>query len=178
MPAQDPTTHRGEFRRLWRDWVSVIEKFARQSPARHAVDSVCFQQLYRELLRNQSSDSAVGNLVRPWVSPEALEHTPRKILLDLLAKCRQVEQELSSRRWLTRFRLGSRGVVLFLVTAVVGALVGAASLGGTTTTELIEEIRRPFGRFVLNLKPIEWVAVIGIGMSLVMGFLLARPARI
>jgi hypothetical protein len=100
------------------------------------MDPEAYQALHRELVAacralggpaegtKREFYQRLEELARPWLTARVLEQADREILLDLLARCRQAEQELQPPprpRAVLRWALAA--VALFLAVAVVIRLV-------------------------------------------------------
>jgi hypothetical protein len=113
------------------------------------VDPVAYETLYGQLIDacRSLADSADGEkpgdteslegLVRPWMNPRALAQADREILEDLLARCREVERELSGHR--------ARSPYLALIAKVSPLAVGMVG-----------------GLFLLRNPDVDLVPVIGL----------------
>jgi hypothetical protein len=121
-------------RQHWRWWTALVEVFAGRHRGARVVDPEEYQALHRQLLAacRTLAGGAEGperqlyqrleELVRPWLTVYALRQADREILLDLLVRCRQAEQELPSQfrprrvpRWAAAALIGIVAVAVLLV---------------------------------------------------------------
>lgn len=110
MPLPEPTPNRlpidAGFRARWQQWTALVEVSALRRGTHHWVDPEAFRVLQEELVRtcHVHAHATTGELrdfyvrlealVRPWVTPDSLMQTDRKIHLDLVRLCQQAEQEI------------------------------------------------------------------------------------
>src|SRR5262249_28422008 len=123
----------------WRRWVEIVELFARRKPARRRVDPETYAALHKELIERCQARRAAANdveavfyryledLARPWLTPLVLARADREILLDLLARCRQVEEQLGIRFWRRSIRswvvpVGLAALAVFVVLLGLGII--------------------------------------------------------
>jgi hypothetical protein len=99
---------------LWRHWLQVVTLFATRAPGRVSLDRAEYAAKHQALLQvcqALAADAGPGlrgrlqaleQLVRPWLSAASLENAERQLLVDLLVRCRRVEQALlpARRRYL------------------------------------------------------------------------------
>src|SRR4051812_23375629 len=99
---------RAGLRPRWSRWTALLERYGRQRRAVTAADAREYRALHRELVAACVAAAAAGGpgcelyrrleeLARPWLSVRVLERTDDELLLDLLARCRQAEQQLGPR---------------------------------------------------------------------------------
>jgi hypothetical protein len=156
-------------RRLWRRWTALVALQARRGRGAQVVDPQEYQTLHRELVAACFAAGAAAegtqrefyqrleDLARPWLTARVLQQTDREILLDLLARCRQAEQELYSRR---------RAVLRWAAAAfaLLGAVAAVILLGWTTQgSELppLEWVRGQLHALWLIAQGIGWWYVLG-----------------
>jgi hypothetical protein len=126
--------------RLWRQWLAIVEMFARFERARRRVDPHEYQSLQRRLvdtcralarvpgLPNGGVYDRMERLVSPWLTLGALEQADGEILNDLLTLGRQLDRQLGGGRWWPGIRRGA-------VRALVVALIAAGSLLAVRRTD-------------------------------------------
>jgi hypothetical protein len=140
-------------RRCWQQWVEVVALFAQRRRTRHRLRDGEYQSLHGRLIRvcRSLARAAEGTqrayyqkleaLARPWLTTRVMEQTDQKILLNLLARCRQVGRELGG--W-DRGVIARRSMLLGLATAA-GAGLGLALMnaGGLArlAAELLQDVR-------------------------------------
>jgi hypothetical protein len=118
-----------ELGRLWRRWLAVVELMARNGRARSRLDPDDYRALHRELMEAcralaRAPDNPkkwlyehMERLVSPWLSVGALEQADGEIIDDLLFLCRQLDRQLSGRRWGAVIRRGAAWAFLILIAA-------------------------------------------------------------
>lgn len=97
-------------RRWWPRWMEVVELFARRRGSRHRVKQADYAELYEaicgacQVLVEQANDEArravyqrMAQLIRPWVSPQALSFADREVATNLLVNCRDAYRQLTGR---------------------------------------------------------------------------------
>jgi hypothetical protein len=131
MTPHAPSPDLAALRRHWRHWTALVALHARRRRGARVVGPQHYQTLHQQLLAAcaAASEAAPQNeralyqrledLARPWLSARALEQTDREILLDLLARCRQADEELRPRSPLPGLRWLVAGVALLGTTTAV-----------------------------------------------------------
>ncbi len=133
-------THRGESAEIeglktrFREWIHIVDLFAHRRAARQKVDPLAYRELHKELIEHCRAIAAPANevdavffhyirdLVRPWLSPTVLARADSEILLDLLARCRQVERQLGLSSWRRQFAGWALPVLIVSLVAFIGIL--------------------------------------------------------
>ena len=180
MRPQATSPDLAALRRHWRRWTALVALQARRGRGAQVVDPQEYQTLHQELVAAcvAAGGAAEGtqrefyqrleDLVRPWLTARVLEQTDHQILMDLLARCRQAEQELDPRS-------RPRAVLLWAVAAFVllGAVAAAVILLGWTGqgTELpsLGWVQGRLHALRLIAQGTEWWYVLGaLGLLLAM----------
>jgi hypothetical protein len=139
VKPQVPSSELAALRRHWRRWTAVVAAQARSRRGAFALDREAYQALHQKLMvacralggategREREFYQRLEELARPWLTTWVLEQADRKLLCDLLARCRQAERELQppSRPWPV-LRWSVAGVALLGALAVVILLVWTA----------------------------------------------------
>jgi hypothetical protein len=112
MIGQNPRPRWVLVRDHWSRWTAIVELFARRRRSRRRLDPGAYTTLRNELIAAcrslaeterdgelRSYYTALEDTVRPWLSLRVLARTDREILFTLLSRCREVERELTGRRW-------------------------------------------------------------------------------
>jgi hypothetical protein len=174
----------------WHDWTEVIELFARKQPGRLRVHPDAYQALYTELLAScQALCRAVAteergryerlaDVVRPWLDLHILEQTEKEILMDLLSRCVEIDQQLQGRRWLSLARALRKPLLFLLLAGLVGA--GLYWSAEWTLLPLLKAGKVAWLRLLLAIKNAtvnQWLVVGGFVVALVLMFVLSRSTR-
>jgi hypothetical protein len=118
----------------FREWIHIVDLFANRRAARQKVDPVAYRELHKEIIEHCRAIAAPANevdavffhyvrdLVRPWLTPTVLSRADSEILLDLLARSRQVERQLGLSSWRTQVARWALPVLIFSLVAFVGIL--------------------------------------------------------
>ncbi len=132
--------HRGEsadiqgLKTRWRRWVHIVDLFAHRRAARQRLDPLAYRELHREIMEHCRVVAASANevdtvffhyildLVRPWMSTTVLARADSEILLDLLARCRQVESQLGLTSWRRRVSDWVVPVLIFSLLVFIAVL--------------------------------------------------------
>jgi len=172
-----------------RQWLAVIKLFAHGKGARQRVSPRVYQELYDRLLtacRAQAGDAEadswryfwkLGELVRPWMTVEALAGANRDVLCDLLNRCQQVEQQLGGKRWRPSFKGWSGPLV---VLGMLLFLAGVAWSVNHFVYPFAEQAYYLFGEYWSSLYVLldfQWWIVGGVVLALLMMFVVSRTAR-
>ena len=115
----------GVLRHNWRQWMDIVEGFARRRRGAGKMDPNAYVALHVELVRicGGLAEKARGtervrymqlrDLVRPWLSLQLLAQTDQIILLSVVTQGRQLEREVMGyvstykmRRWAYRILVG------------------------------------------------------------------------
>jgi serine/threonine protein kinase len=115
-------------RARWRQWVAIVEVFARGG-AETDVDEGGYRVLHRELLEACRARSGPGlgplgrleSLVEPWLTPHTLASAGHEVLSGLLIQCLQLEGELFG-------SVSSSGAARWALLFLVGLLAGLVGL--------------------------------------------------
>jgi hypothetical protein len=177
-----------ELRQLWQEWTAVVEEFARRRNSRHLLPLQGFQKLRQDLLdlcrayanRNGSARFYQGleSLVTPWLTLRTLEQADEEILVDLFARCREIEQDLGGQTWQFRARRMVKPALLAL--AAIASLVLVALHMEGKWQAVFDWFRHGIPLLWINFKrspniPI-WSLLAFLG-SVVFIYLFARRAR-
>lgn len=111
-----------QLRRCWIQWRAIVASIwrKRRSPINHEAYAYLHQQLlfacraYRRTERRLSDN--IEKLISPWSNVESLEHTDRKILSDVLARCAPIDHALHHQPKLSG-RIATGALVLGLIGA-------------------------------------------------------------
>jgi len=161
---------------------------ARRGRGAHLVDPQEYQRLHQDLVAAcvAAGGAAEGaqrefyqrleELARPWLTARVLEQTDHDILMDLLARCRQAEQELG---------LGSQGRGVLRWVVAVAALLGVMTavvilLGwGKKWTGLpsLGSVRGRLHALALAVPGIGWWLILGAVALLLAMFVVWRSGR-
>lgn len=118
-------------KRPWKRWTAVVHHCVRSRPQSDLNDAD-YRALYMELLGDcqklgDNGDVAtqqyarfMQSIIRPWLTRHTLEQADREILLDLLKRCRRIDQELNGRNW--------SDVLVVWLWPTLAAIAGAASV--------------------------------------------------
>jgi hypothetical protein len=174
---------------LWRQWLAIIELFARQGRTHSQVDPKNYLILHRGLIatcRALARDldnpkreiyERMDRLVSPWLSVGALEKADREILNDLLLVCRVIDRQLGGRRGGTVVR---RCVALVLVALIAtGSLLLVPKVDGITSPYLDWAKGRLLeARWVITHSDgMAWLFVGGAVVTVLAIYLVSRTAR-
>ena len=141
MRSRDGLSELDTLKIHWRRWVDIVELFARRRPRRGRVDPREYAVLHRKLTQEcrtlaESASEADGvfyrnleEMVQPWLTMSVLGRADREILVDLLARCRQVDRQLGVRSWLRSVRHRAPRA-LGLSSFAVAAILFIATIGG------------------------------------------------
>jgi hypothetical protein len=135
MRRGNPDATRERLREDWGRWTTIVWLFTRRRPSRRRIDPRAYAALRDDLLAacrslaeaetdgmKRSYYAGLEETVRPWLSPRVLARTDREILSALLHRCREVERELSGRRWTLEWpaRLGPGARIIAAGVVILG----------------------------------------------------------
>jgi hypothetical protein len=94
----------------WSQWTDIIALFAQRRRARRFVNPRAYSALRAELVaacrslaeidtQKRSYYLGLEEIVRPWLSLGVLRRTDNELLVFVLQRCREIEKELSGRKW-------------------------------------------------------------------------------
>jgi hypothetical protein len=119
-------------RRSWRQWMDIVEGFARRRRGAGKMDPKAYVALHVELVRicGGLADQARGadrvryqhlrDLVRPWLSLQLLAQTDQVILLSVVTQGRQLERDVMG--YVSTYSMRRRAYRLSLGFGVVAAV--------------------------------------------------------
>jgi serine/threonine protein kinase len=124
-PPGPPFRPPEELRHCWRQWVAVVDAFARGG--RVEVSEEGYRALRGRLLEHCRSPAPAGgprppildrleSVVEPWLTPQTLAGTDRQTLASLRRHCAELDRELGGRERRSRWPLA--GVAAALILAV------------------------------------------------------------
>lgn len=153
------------FKKLWRQWTSIVELFAESRMARHQVKAEDYAALHATVLQACQSNSGTNKkalpavqrgaeIATPWLTLESLKAADREILQDLYQRCQGVQRELDS--WGTRLiGVNRRSVALFALLFGMVFLIGFAVSNPASS---YEGLRKGWEYFVA-LRESVWLQV-------------------
>jgi hypothetical protein len=117
---------RGELRRRLERWREQVELYARGNrgdPRKYVVAHGHLLRCCREMVEGCGEEKkifyeGIEQVVRPWLSVEALIQADREILVEILQRCRRVERDLGGRHLLKVNRRWLKPVLMVLVGAL------------------------------------------------------------
>jgi hypothetical protein len=115
---------------------------------------------------------------RPWLAPGVLARSDRDILLDLLARCRKAERQLSARSW-TRVvpDWAPRAIMLSLLAAAGITLFVAGAGGWLSALGRLRGWSDDFWFAVKYSSDVERPCFVGIVLIVVSMFTVSRTPR-
>jgi hypothetical protein len=189
------TSHRGSprigaLKTRWRRWVDIVDLFARRRPGRGRVDPREYVALHKELIQEcrtlaESADEVEGvyyrylaDLVQPWLTPSVLARADHDILVELLARCLQVERQLGVRAWSRMIPVKAPQALLTLLLAVAAILlISTIGGGGYSVLDWLRSWSDVLWIAVKRSSDVERLCLIGIILIFVSIFSVSRTAR-
>ncbi len=189
MMRKNPRAERDLLGDYWSRWTAIVAIFARRRPARRRVDSRVYAALRHDLIaacrslaeadeERRPYYTALEDTVRPWLSPRVLERTDREILFTLLLRCRELERELSGKRWRPEWplRFGHAPWMIAAGALVVG-LGWAFQKGGLPVLDAVRDVADTAWLTIKqtgNLPEFSAIAVLIVAAAM---YVISRTAR-
>lgn len=142
-----PTSQLAQLRRLWREWLEMVKLFANRSRSRKQIQPEMYKAVHHHLLaqcRAMADQDGklhnyyhyLTNLVSPWLSCDIFLQTDQEILVDLLFRCKEIEDDLRERRF---FEIAMKLIKPVLIVLLIGFTAGMVFLTRDTIWLPLEE---------------------------------------
>jgi hypothetical protein len=122
--------------------------------------------------------NGLEELVRPWLTPQALERTNREVLFDLWSKCHSYKEKLCQptltemlRPWAIAAALGAALGLIFAV------MVWIAKSGLPAFIDRVSDLGRTVRLASRNVSPAQWLAIAIVLMTVMALVVVLRSAR-
>jgi hypothetical protein len=142
----------GVLRHNWRQWMDIVEGFARRRRGSGKMDPSAYAALQVELVRicGGLAEKARGadrvrylqlrDLVRPWLSLQLLAQTDQVILLSVVTQGRQLEREVMG--YVSTYSLRRRAYRISLGLGLVAAVAAAWWLMRDTGESVLQRLAK------------------------------------